>query len=83
MFEGNKLNRVTFLQFFQFLEVHSIHEQTPEQFQGDLNIFDEDHNGQAVIEDVVRVLKNYAQLSDADVANFVKICLHGSKMTEE
>ena len=48
-----------------------------------MNIFDEDHNGQAVIEDVVRVLRNYAKLDDADVEKFIKICLHGSKMSEE
>ena len=47
-----------------FLESNSIHEYTPEQFEKDLNIFDEDRNGVAVIEDINRVLEDYSELSE-------------------
>lgn len=47
-----------------FLENMSIHEQTPEQFHTDLNLFDEDKNGDAQLEDVVRVLKAYGEMTD-------------------
>lgn len=85
LFKGNTTtNRVAFDDFFQYLESSSSHNFTPEQFQVDMNIFDEDHNGQAVIEDVVRVLKTYAGLkNDAEISNFVKLCIFGPDLTDE
>ena len=64
LFEGKENKRVTFNSFFMFLESNSIHEYTPEQFEKDLNIFDEDRNGVAVIEDINRVLEDYSELSE-------------------
>ena len=79
LFEGQESNRVTFTTFFQYLETNSVHELTPEQFEKDMAIFDEDHNGQAVIEDVVRVLKTYAELDDESISKFIKVTLNSSK----
>jgi hypothetical protein len=36
----------------------------PEQFEKDMAIFDEDHNGTAIVADVRRVLSNYTDLSE-------------------
>lgn len=83
LFEGKENKRVTFNSFFMFLETNSIHEYTPEQFEKDLNIFDEDRNGIAVIEDINRVLEDYSELSEDEKERFVKICCLGSKLTPE
>jgi Ca2+-binding EF-hand superfamily protein len=83
LFEGKENKRVTFNSFFMFLESNSIHEYTPEQFDKDMNIFDEDRNGVAVIEDINRVLDNYSELSEDERQRFVKICCLGSKLTPE
>jgi hypothetical protein len=48
-----------------------------------MNIFDEDHNGQAVFEDVVRVLRTYEDMNDQKIAEFAKICMHGEGMDDE
>lgn len=66
LFKGDKNQRVRFDAFFQFLEVNSIHEMTPEQFKSELDLFDEDRNGCAQIEDVNRVLQTYTDMSEAD-----------------
>ncbi len=47
---------------------------TPEQFKSELDLFDEDRNGCAQIEDVNRVLQTYTDMSEADRNLFVKIC---------
>lgn len=39
---------------------------TPEQFKSELDLFDEDRNGCAQIEDVNRVLQTYTDMSEAD-----------------
>lgn len=83
LFGGKEKARVTFNSFFMFLESNSIHEYTPEQFDKDMTIFDEDRNGVAVLEDINRVLENYSELSEDEMARFVKICCLGSKLTPE
>ena len=71
---------MTFTQFFQYLETNSIHEMAPEQFEKDMAIFDEDHNGTAIVQDVRRVLSNYTDLSDKDIQLMIKICCLGHKL---
>lgn len=83
LFEGKSNKRVTFNSFFAFLEQNSIHEYTPEQFEKDVAIFDEDRNGLAIIEDVNRVLGNYSELKEDEIARLVKLCSLGSKLTPE
>jgi len=73
---------VNFTQFFQYLETNSIHEIVPEQFEKDMAIFDEDHNGTAIVADVRRVLTAYTNLSESEVQHMIKICSLGHKLDE-
>jgi Ca2+-binding EF-hand superfamily protein len=56
---------------------------TPEQFKSELDLFDEDRNGCAQIEDVNRVLQTYTDMSEADRQLFVKICQFGPNLSEQ
>ena len=47
-----------------------------------MQIFDEDNDGTAPIKDVIRVMKELAHMSDADVAKFIKTCCFDN-LTEE
>ena len=50
-------------------------EEGPDQYEKDMAIFDEDHNGMAGIQDVKRVMKDLAGMNDEDIALFVKKCV--------
>ena len=42
-------------------------------------MLDDDQNGTAAIEDVVRVMKSHEKMKDDDINLFIKICYMGSK----
>lgn len=46
-------------------------------------LFDEDKNGNALLDDVQRVLSTYTDLSAADQEKFIKLCAVGVQLSEE
>ena len=75
----NENNRVSFEEFIEFINERCKFENTPEQFEKDLEVLDDDQNGTAAIEDVVRVMKMHEKMDDEDINLFIKICYMGSK----
>lgn len=61
------------------MDENSTYEILPDAYERELTVFDEDQNGQAIIEDMMRALKSHAQMPDEDIAKFIKINALGSK----
>ena len=49
-------NTVHFDEFIEWINEKCKFENTPEQYEKDMEVFDDDHNGTAAIEDVIRVM---------------------------
>ena len=75
----NENNRVSFEEFIEWINEKCKMENTPEQFEKDLEVLDDDQNGTAAIEDVIRVMKSHEKMDDEDINLFIKIC-HRLKM---
>ena len=58
------------------------YEEGPDQYEKDMAIFDEDHNGMAGIQDVKRVMKDLAGMNDEDISLFIKKCVF-ENLTDE
>ena len=76
-------NTVHFDDFIEWINDKCKFENTPEQFEKDMEVFDDDHNETAAITDVMRVMKNHEKMTDEEVSMFIKICNLGPKLTEE
>ena len=50
-------------------------EEGPDQYEKEMGIFDEDHDGKAGVQDVKRVMKDLAGMSDKDISLFIKKCV--------
>ena len=76
LFDGDfDANRVTFPAFMSYLETNCVYENTPDQYERYMQIFDDDKNGNATIDDVVRVMKTHGQMGQEDIDQFLKIVL--------
>ena len=83
LFEGNaKSSRVSYESFKEFIDLKSRFEEGQEQYEKDMQIFDEDGNGTAPIKDVMRVMKELVHMEDDEIALFIKkSCI--ANLTEE
>ena len=75
-------NRATYEAFKDYVDQKTKFEEGPDQYEKDMAIFDEDHNGKALIDDVRRVCKDLAGMSDDEVSRFIKKCLQ-DQLTDE
>ena len=83
VFDGNlEMNRASYDDFKEYIDMKTKYEEGPERYEADMSIFDEDHNGEANIEDVKRVMKDIGGMSDQDISLFVKKCVFPN-LTEE
>ena len=67
--------RASYDEFKVFIDQHTKFEEGPDQYEKDMAIFDEDHNGMANVEDVKRVCKHLAGMGEDEIALFVKKCI--------
>ena len=75
LFQGNlKTGRASYESFKDYIDNKSRFEEGAEQYEKDMQIFDEDNDGTAPIEDVIRVMKELAHMNDDDVSLFIKKC---------
>ena len=76
VFDGDKQrNRASYEDFKEYIDMMTLFEEGPDVYEKDMAIFDEDHNGQAQIEDVKRVMKDLAGMGDEDISLFIKKCV--------
>lgn len=62
LFAGNsQANRVTSDAFMNFLEEMTTFKYTPDEYEKSMKVFDDDHNGQGSIEDMIRVMRKYGR----------------------
>ena len=74
LFKGNfENNRVTFPAFMNYLEENCKYENTPDQYERLMDVFQEDVKGHAQIQDVIRVMKDHGQMSKEEIEYFLKI----------
>ena len=85
LFDGNLgQNRCSYDEFKSWVDERCRFEDGPDMYEPDMAIFDEDRNGLAPIEDVMRVMKDHAGMSDQEISDFIKVCAIGQdKMTKE
>ena len=77
IFEGSfSGNRATYDDFKEYIDEKTKFEEGPDQFEKDMAIFDEDMNGEALIDDVKRVMKDLAGMKDDEISLFVKKCVY-------
>ena len=60
MFKGSFHDRASYDDFKEYIDMKTAFEEGPDQYEKDMAIFDEDHNGMAGIQDVKRVMKDLA-----------------------
>ena len=73
LFQGNTGScRVSYESFKEFIDLKSRFEEGQEQYEKDMQIFDEDGDGTAPIKDVMRVMKELAKMDDEDISLFIK-----------
>ena len=68
-------NRASYDDFKEYIDLKTKFEEGPDQYEKDMGIFDDDHNGKAGVQDVKRVMKDLAGMSDADISLFIKKCI--------
>ena len=82
IFDGDLNGRVGYDDFKEYIDMKTKFEEGPDQYEKDMGIFDEDHNGMANVQDVKRVMKDLAGMSDQEIALFIKKCVF-SEPTED
>ncbi|CDW81448.1 wd repeat-containing protein 31 [Stylonychia lemnae] len=70
-----KNNRVKFSDFMRYLDEEQTYDYNKQEYKQSLELFDQDKNGKADIEDIKRVLKTYSSLNDAQVNHFITLNL--------
>ena len=60
-----------------FVDGMSIHDNSPEDFEKALAVFDDDADGTFAYKDIIRVMKELGECSDADVVKFLLRCEYG------
>ena len=74
LFDGDFTSkRVKFGEFMKYLDESCIFENTPDQYERYMQVFDEDKNGNASVEDVIRVMETHGKMSKQDIEAFLKI----------
>ena len=72
LFKGDtRSERVQFQAFIDFVDSHSKHEHTAQEFETELTVFDDDRNGEAAFTDIIRVLREYGKADDAEIAQLM------------
>ena len=78
LFDNNlRQSRVRFPDFMKYIDEQSLFDYAKAEFKNSLELFDQDRNGQADIEDIKRVLKTYSTLEEEEVNHFVRMSLQG------
>ena len=78
LFQSDTQNqRVTFPAFINWVDEKSVHQYVPNEFQHELTIFDDDRDGTALYEDMVRVMRIHGQCPDEEIASFLVRAEHG------
>ena len=75
VFDGDFAGRAGYDDFKEYIDMKTKFEEGPDQFEKDMAIFDEDHNGMANVEDVKRVMKDLAGMKDEEISLFIKKCV--------
>ena len=84
LFKGDTAGtRVDFSQFMAFVEASSSHKHTSEEFEKSLAVFDDDQDGTFAYQDIIRVMRDLGECSDADIVKFIQRCEHGYKPPKE
>ena len=68
LFEGDFLsNRVGFPAFLNYLDENCKYDNMPDQYERYMQVFDEDKNGQATVEDVIRAMETHGQMTKEEI----------------
>eukprot|EP00347_Sterkiella_histriomuscorum_P012760 403367326 len=59
----------------KYLEEEQTFDYSKQEYKTSLDLFDQDKNGQADIEDIKRVLETYSSLDEAQIQHFIKLNL--------
>mmetsp|Transcript_24704 Transcript_24704/g.24258 ORF Transcript_24704/g.24258 Transcript_24704/m.24258 type:complete len:101 (-) Transcript_24704:21-323(-) len=73
LFQGDESNTVQFPAFMKYLEESSTFDYPKNEYQQSLDLFDNDRNGEANIDDIKRVIKTYSKLSESEINHFLDL----------
>ena len=54
-----------------FVETFSSHKHSSEEFEKALQVFDDDQDGKFYYRDIIRVMRDLGECSDADIVKFI------------